>query len=126
MCADSIKPAAILSNCRATRFLILKSKKKKSTICGFLQIHSEFSAKIKHRLCCRACTAWKLSGRADSCHKSMAENFQSMFPFGCRMWLYNTKFIITHISSLHNLWYNFSSYLWKHIYYILQPNYCCN
>lgn len=26
MCADSMKPAAILSNCRVTTFLILKSK----------------------------------------------------------------------------------------------------
>lgn len=101
MCADSMKPAAILSNWRITKFLILKSKlileKKKSTICCFLQIHSECS-EIRHRLCCWACTVWKLSGRADSCHKSMGENFQYMLPFGCRIWLYKTESSLPHTS----------------------------
>lgn len=67
------------------------SWKKKSSLCGFLQIHSEFSKKIRHRLCCRACTAWKLSGKADRCHKSMGENFQYTFPFECRIWQCNTE-----------------------------------
>lgn len=65
--------------------------KRNPSVCGFLQIHSEFSTKIRHRLCCQACTAWKLSGKADSCHKSIGENFQYMFPFGCRIWQCNTE-----------------------------------